>query len=406
MAEQKRIIVVGGGPVGMVTALACAQRGFAVTVLEAAQTVDTNPRAATTHPSTLEMIDSLGVIDEFIAAGLVARYFDFWDREKRELIARFDHDLLREDTKFPFVVQTEQHKLVNIIAAKLKTMSDVDVHFGVPVVDVEQDANGVTVTIDRDGVQEKLSGAFLVGADGGRSTVRKKLEIEFEGYTWPEQFLVLTTSFDFEKALGSSYRAYLADPKEWGNLFKVAGDDMKGRWRAVFPAPVDVPEEFVMSDEEAQRRLNRIFPLEDGATYPLLHKNIYRVHQRVAASFRRQRIFLAGDSSHVNNPIGGLGLNCGIHDALELANTLAEAADGNAERPVLDRYERRRRSLNIEFVQQQTVANKKRLEETDPAVRAQHLADLAATAADPARHRAFLLRTSLIDSVRKSQAIQ
>jgi 3-(3-hydroxy-phenyl)propionate hydroxylase len=126
----------------------------------------------------------------------------------------------------------------------------------------------------------------------------------------------------------------------------------------------------------------------------------------VAASFRRQRVFLAGDASHVNNPIGGLGLNCGIHDALELVETLTLAAEQGADAPVLDRYERRRRTLNIEFVQQQTVANKKRLEEKDPAVRARHLADLAATASDPARHKAFLMRTSLIDSVRQSKTIQ
>jgi 3-(3-hydroxy-phenyl)propionate hydroxylase len=404
MTRQQRIIVAGAGPVGVVTALACAQRGFAVTLLEAEKEVDCSPRAATTHPSTLEMIASLGIIDEFIAAGLVARYFDFWDQARHELVARFDHDMLRERTDFPFVVQTEQHKLVNIGLRKLAQYPDVDVRFGAAVLELEQDAQRVSVTVESDGRAERISGAFLVGADGGRSTVRKKLDIEFEGYTWPERFLVLTTSFDFEKAIGCSYRSYLADPVEWGNLFKIAGDDMKGRWRAVFPAPVDVADEAVMSDEEAQRRLNRILDL-GGETYPLLHRNLYRVHQRVAKSFRLNRVFLAGDASHVNNPIGGLGLNCGIHDALELADTFAQCADGNADAPVLDRYERRRRTLNIEFVQQQTVANKKRLEEKDPAERQRHLADLAATAGDPERHRAFLMRTSLLQSVIQAKAI-
>lgn len=402
MNRQKDVIVAGGGPVGMVTALALAQREFRVTVVEADAQVDVNPRAATTHASTLEMLAGLGVIDEFIAAGLTARYFDFWDREQARLVARFDHDLLRNDTRFPFVVQTEQHKLVRIIEAKLRDYPNVTVLRGAPVVAVEQDANGVTVTIERDGERRTLSGDFLVGTDGGRSTVRKSLNIEFEGYTWPEQFLVLTTSFDFEQALGSSYRAYFAGANEWCNLFKVAGDDMKGRWRAVFPAPVDLPEDEIMSDEAAQRRLHGIFQRDED--YELLHKNIYRVHQRVAASFRKGRIFLAGDSSHVNNPIGGLGLNCGIHDALEIANTLAEAQDAND--PVLDRFERRRRTMNVEFVQQQTIANKKRLEEKDPAVRAKNLDDLVAIQNDPVRQHAFLMRSSLLDSVRKSQAIQ
>ncbi|GAB2890352.1 hypothetical protein GCM10027093_26710 [Paraburkholderia jirisanensis] len=402
---QQRIIVVGGGPVGVVTALACAQRGFAVTLLEAQTEVDRSPRAATTHPSTLEMIASVGLFDEFVKVGLVARYFDFWDQTTHQLVARFDHDALRDDTPYPFVVQTEQHKLVDIGLRKLAEYPDVEVRFGAAVTALEQDEQGVTVSIESDdGGAEKLRGTFVAGADGGRSTVRKLLDIEFEGYTWPERFLVLTTSFDFEKTMGCSFRSYLADPVEWGNLFKIAGDDLKGRWRAVFPAPVDVDDDTVMSDIEAQRRLNRIVDL-GGAPYELLHRNLYRVHQRVAASFRKHRVFLAGDASHVNNPIGGLGLNCGIHDALELAQTFAECANGDVNAPVLDRYQRRRRTLNVEFVQQQTVANKKRLEEKDPAERAKHLAELAQTAADPARQRAFLMRTSLLQSVAQGRSI-
>lgn len=401
---QQRIIVVGGGPVGVVTALACAQRGFAVTLLEAQDDVDRSPRAATTHPSTLEMIASIGLIDEFIEVGLVARYFDFWDQTSHRLVARFDHDALRNDTPFPFVVQTEQDKLVTIGLRRLAQFPDVEVHFGTAVTALEQDEQGVTLSIEGKGGAQTIRGTFVVGADGGRSTVRKLLDIEFEGYTWPERFLVLTTSFDFEKELGCSFRSYLADPVEWGNLFKIAGDDLKGRWRAVFPAPVDVDDDMVMSDAEAQRRLNRIVDL-GGEPFELLHRNLYRVHQRVAKSFRKHRVFLAGDSSHVNNPIGGLGLNCGIHDALELAQTFEQCGNGDASAPVLDRYERRRRTLNIEFVQQQTVANKKRLEEKDPAERARHLDELAATAADPARQRAFLMRTSLLQSVIQAKAI-
>ncbi|WP_347038043.1 FAD-dependent monooxygenase [Glutamicibacter halophytocola] len=128
------------------------------------------------------------------------------------------------------------------------------------------------------------------------------------------------------------------------------------------------------------------------------------MHQRVAKNFRSGRVFLAGDAAHVNNPIGGLGLNCGIHDATELLATLQQYAIKKDEN-VLDRYERRRRELNIQFVQQQTVDNKKRLEETDPEVRAQRLNDLAETAADPERMKAFLRRTSPLESKIKSEAI-
>jgi 3-(3-hydroxy-phenyl)propionate hydroxylase len=115
-------------------------------------------------------------------------------------------------------------------------------------------------------------------------------------------------------------------------------------------------------------------------------------------------VFLAGDAAHVNNPAGGLGMNSGIHDGVELAELLAAVASG-ADASILDRYDRRRRPLNVEFVQEQTVANKRRLEERDPAVRKTHLEELARIAADPVRARQFLLRASLIQSVRKARTI-
>jgi len=403
MSKRKKIIVVGAGPVGAVAALACVQRGFSVTLIDAAAEVDTSPRAATTHPSTLEMIASLGIVDEFIKVGLVARYFDFWDQTQRELVARFDHNTLRDDTDFPFVVQTEQHKLVNIVLPILRGCPDVDVRFSTALTGIEQSADSVRATLQTAEGSEVITADYMIGADGGRSTVRKMLDIEFEGYTWPERFLVLTTSFDFAAAIGCSYRSYISDPDQWGNLFKIAGDDQRGRWRAVFPVHADLSDESALAEDEAQTRLNRLLPREEP--YTLLHRNLYRVHQRVAASFRKHRVFLAGDSGHVNNPIGGLGLNCGIHDALELADTLSEVGDFATSATSLDRYERRRRTLNIEFVQQQTVANKKRLEEKDPVARAQNLRELAQSAADPVRHRAFLMRSSLLQSVRSSKDI-
>ena len=135
--------------------------------------------------------------------------------------------------------------------------------------------------------------------------------------------------------------------------------------------------------------------------YEIVHRNLYNVHQRVAASFRKGRVFLAGDAAHVNNPLGGLGLNFGIHDAVELSGLLGRVIRGEAPDRHARLYDRHRRPLNIEFVQQQTIANKKRMEEKDPAARARNFEQLAATAADPVAHRAYLLRASLLESVRK-----
>jgi 3-(3-hydroxy-phenyl)propionate hydroxylase len=387
-----------------VAALACAQNGFAVTLLEAEATIDDSPRAATTHPSTLEMIARIGLIEAFIAEGLIARHFQFWDKSTHRLITEFDHDLLRGETEFPFVVQTEQHKLCDMGLRKLAEYPDATVRFNARVTAVSQDNDGVSVTIDGPNGAEVIRGDYTIGADGGRSAVRKSLDIEFEGYTWPERFLVLTVLDDFQSILpGCCYRNYMADPDEWTNLFKVSGDDGKGRWRAVCPARPEESDDEALSDESAQRRLQRLLPRAEG--YCLMHKNLYKVHQRVAKQFQVGRIFLAGDSAHVNNTVGGLGLNGGIHDAVELVDTLVAVEREGADRSLLTRYERRRRTLNIEFVQEQTVNNKQRLEEKDPQARLARFDELRALSADRKRHKQFLLRTSLIESVRKAKSI-
>ena len=384
-----RIIVVGAGPVGTVAALACARFGHAVTLLEGEERVNDSPRASTTQPPTLEILAELGLIDDYIAQGLVARTFQFWDRARLRLIAEFDFERLRGETAYPFVVQTEQHKLALMGIARLRAMTNAMVRMATRVSGIEQDADGVTLQTER----EMLRADYVIGCDGGRSTVRKALGIEFEGFTWPERFLVITTRFDFERSLGVCYRNYMADPQEWTNLFKVAGDDLKGRWRAVYNTREDESDEEALSDAAARARLGRVYVPEAERDY--LHLNLYNVHQRVAKQFRRGRVFLCGDAAHVNNPIGGLGLNSGIHEAWDLAQLLSQpGAD-------LDAYERRRRPLNIEYVQEQTIANKRRLEEREPATRERRFDELRRMADDPAKHKAFLMRASLLEGIKK-----
>ena len=390
--QRRNVIVVGAGPVGTVAALACARRGLTVTLLEAESRIDDSPRASTTQPPTLEILAELGLIDEYIRVGLVSRTFQFWDRPTLQLIAEFDFERLKGETAYPFVVQTEQHKLANMAIERLGGMANVEVTMGARVVNLTQTDEQVRVIT----YEKTYSADYVIGADGGRSTVRKLLDIEFEGYTWPERFLVITTKFDFQAALGCCLRNYMADPQEWTNLFKVAGDDLKGRWRAVFNTREDESDEEALSDPAVRARLSRIYVPEGSRDY--LHLNLYAVHQRVAKSFRQGRVFLCGDAAHVNNPIGGLGLNSGIHEAWDLATGLSEAMKGNSS--LVDSYESRRRPLNIKYVQEQTIANKKRLEEREPAARERRFQELRQMAEDPKRHQAFLMRASLLESAR------
>lgn len=395
------VLIAGAGPVGVITALALAQRDIPVRVFEAAERVNDTPRASTLHPATLEMLAGVGLLDEIVARGLVARTFQFWDRPARRQIAEFDHAILKDDTRYPFVVQCEQHKVANIAIARLRQFAHAEVRFSSPVTAVAPGNDRVDITVEVDGRPETISGSYLVGADGGRSLVRKSLDIAFEGYTFPERFLVLTSLFDFATEHGVAYRAYFSDPDEWANLFKVAGDDGLGRWRSVFPTLPGQTNDEVLNEIATEGRLQKFFPNEKP--YDIVHRNIYSVHQRVAASFRKGRVFLAGDSAHVNNPIGGLGLNCGIHDAVHLAALLSTVLREERPQTDLDTYDAMRRPMNIEYVQQQTVTNKKRLEEKDPAVRQANFDNLRRMAADPVAHRAFLMRTSLLESVRKQR---
>src|SRR6185312_4001007 len=402
LSSVRTVLIAGGGPVGVIAALALARQGIPVHVFEAEDRVNDAPRAATTHAATLEMLDELGLVDEVIRRGLVEPLFRTWDRSTGKLVAEFDFGVLKNDTRYPFAVQCEQHKLAGMAIARLRNFPHANVEFSARVTALRQTGDAVEITVETAAGTRTVMGAYLIGADGGRSTVRKALDIAFDGYTHPERFLILTTPFDIGSKFPGCTRNYLSDPQDWCALFKVSGDDGAGLWRVLSSTRLEQSEAELFDDEAVERRLQKFIP-KDGR-YAIVHRNLYNVHQRVAASFCQGRVFLAGDAAHVNNPLGGLGLNFGIHDAVELAGLLGRVLCREAPEDVLDAYDRHRRPLNIEFVQQQTIANKKRMEEKDPAARAKNFDQLAATAADPAAHRAYLMRASLLDSVRKRAA--
>ncbi len=397
--SQPPILIAGGGPVGVIAALALARQGLPVHVFEADRKVNDAPRAATTHAATLEMLEELGLVEEVIRRGLIERLFRIWDRSTGKLVAEFDFGNLKNDTRYPFAVQCEQHKLANLAIERLRDFPHAALEFSARVISISQSTDAVEITVETAAGRRMVRGAYLIGADGGRSVVRKSLGIEFEGYTHPERFLILTTTFDIGTQFPGCTRNYLSDPQDWCALFKVSGDDGKGLWRVLSSTRLDQPEGELFDDEAVEQRLQKFIPKR--GRYEVVHRNLYNVHQRVAASFRKGRVFLAGDAAHVNNPLGGLGLNFGIHDAIELAGLLARVVRREVPADVFDSYDRHRRFLNIEFVQQQTIANKRRMEEKDPVARAKHFEQLAATAANPVAHRDYLLRASLLDSVRR-----
>jgi 3-(3-hydroxy-phenyl)propionate hydroxylase len=395
--SKEPVVIVGGGPCGLAAAFFLSRRGVPVTVLERGLTVSEDPRAATFHPPTLEMFFDGGITDRLHELGIITRIWQFRGRAEG-LIAAFDLSVLSGDTPFPYRLQCEQHKLVNILHEALRRSDNVEFRFGVSVEGAQQDGDGATVQTS-DG---PVRASFVVGADGGKSAVRKSQSIDFRGFTYDERFLVVTTTHDFQPE-GFAFTNYVSDPQQWMALFKVPGPRPPGLWRVVSPTTPEEEETDLLDFDLAQERLQRLLPR--SGRYEIIHTNLYAVHQRVAETFRKGRIALIGDAAHVNNPLGGMGMNFGIHDAQSAAAKLADIWHGEADPSLLDLFDRQRRHVANAFLQTMSIQNKQTLEEKDPAARAARLDEMRATAADPVRARAYLLRTSMIEGFRAAANI-
>jgi 3-(3-hydroxy-phenyl)propionate hydroxylase len=391
------ILIAGAGPVGLTAACHLAEQGIPVTVLEAEPALPENLRASTFHPATLDMLARFGAAQKLIAMGLVAPTFQYRDRSG--WYVTFDFGVLRGETRHPFRVQCEQYKLNFVLADRLKTYPHAQLRFGAAVTGVEQSDDSVTAIVDSGGRAERIHGRYLIGADGGRSAVRESLGIALEGFTWPERFLVVSTPFDYSAHFEHlAPVSYFADPEEWYFLLRVPGP----LWRVMFPTKEHETDASILDEASIQRRLARVLPAY--TPYEIRHRTLYAVHQRIAERYRAGRVFLAGDAAHLNNPLGGMGMNGGIHDALNLATKLARVWRGEADAALLDRYEAERRAIAIEYVDKITTQNKRNLEAANPAERARFRQAMEETAADPAKAKAYLLRVSMIASLRQAEA--
>ena len=401
---QAPVVIIGAGPVGLCLALYLAQRGVKSVVIEALREedfLDQEPRAGSIHPVTLEMLDDLGLYPLMERRGLISPRVQYWDRQRDEMFAEFDHAVLRQDTRFPYVLQCERIKIIDEALQLARRKPECEIRMGTPFTAFTQDADGVeALVVNGAGEEERIRGSFIVSGEGGRSIVRKALGVDFEGYTYPERTLTVCVCYDFDKHRGYAYRNYLSDPGQWSNLFKWVQPE---RWRVHFPTNIDDAPEKVLGDDYIQAQLQRFLPRAEP--YEVVHRTLYTVHQRVAATFRVGRAILAGDAAHINSPIGAMGMNSGIHDAVNLGEKLTAILRGEAGLEVLDRYTRQRRHVAINHTQAQTARNKKLLEEKDPAVRRKNHEHLRRTAGDPKLAREFLLRASLINSVREATQI-
>lgn len=389
--QHSGTVVIGMGPVGMTAALSLARRGHEVTVLEAGEDLATESRASTFHPSSLELLDELGVAEELMEVGLTAPGFQYRGSDG-EVIADLDMKALADDTKFPFRVQCEQSKLTRIIRRRLEADPRVTLRFGAPVERVEAGTACALVYLPGDGLEPSYRADWLIAADGANSAVRRSLGIAFEGVTYPERFLVASTTHDFRTDFdGLADINYVYDPEHWGVLLRTPD-----HWRVLFPVLDHETDEQALHPQRVEQRLQGIVTLDQP--YPVLHSTLYRVHQRLARTFAVGRVLLAGDAAHINNPLGGMGMNSGLHDAEAAVSAIDHAIAGGDPGRAASTYAKVRRDAAALDVQRNAQKNYEEMRERNAESRRGTREAMAKIAADPVRLRGHLRRSTLLDS--------
>jgi 3-(3-hydroxy-phenyl)propionate hydroxylase len=387
------VVVVGGGPVGSTTALRLARGGLRVALLERRAEPNLESRASTFHPPTLEMLDELGLAQPLVDQGIIARTYQFRDSEHGRIVD-LDYDVLAGDTPYPYRLQCEQSKLTRMTLDALALEPTAHVEVSAPVTAVRCVGDGYEVDVTRDDTTETLRSRWVVAADGSRSRLREAAGIEFTGHTYPERYLVISTTLALHELLDDlAVVNYVTGSPYWSVLLRNPAG-----WRVLFPVAPGAQEADVLDPAHVLDMLRRVVPDVEG--YPVSHTTLYEVHRKVAATFRQEGFFLVGDAAHVNNPLGGMGMNSGIHDGQQLARILLRADElGAGLDAELDAWAHRRRQVALEYVGAETDGNWAALREDDTARQAVQRDRWRELGADDTARRRFLLRSSMIASV-------
>jgi 2-polyprenyl-6-methoxyphenol hydroxylase-like FAD-dependent oxidoreductase len=390
------VVVAGAGPVGLTAALLLGSRGIAVTVAEAEASLSDELRASTFHPPTLDMLEPYGITASMLAAGLVCPTWQVRMHPSGNR-AVFDLSVLAGETGHPYRLQCEQSKYCRFVHAALSAYPHVTVLFSTAVTGLRQTADSVEVETSAAGL---LVADYAIGADGARSAVRQAIDIELSGDIYPETTILATTRFPFHQYLeGLSNVSYCWKPDGTFSLLR-----LPEVWRASLYAREDQSVEQALSEQGLQQLLHDIVP--DAGCIEVLESRPYRIHRRLAARYRVERVFLAGDAAHLNSPSGGMGMNGGIHDAFNLAEKLIAVLQEGADERVLDAYEHQRRPIAGADIIEQAHRNRTRMQERDPTQRRRLLEDLQRTTQDPHKLKAYLMKSSMIEGLRRAAAAE
>jgi 3-(3-hydroxy-phenyl)propionate hydroxylase len=385
--------------VGTVLATLLAQAGVDVVVLEAGEDCAQDLRASTFHPPTLEMLDTIGITPMLLEKGLKAPVYHWRDRSSGEVID-FDLSEIDDVTRYPFRIQCEQYHLSRALAAGLEKYANAQMRFNQRLLTFKEDESGVDLWTETAFGVSRLRADFLVGADGANSIVRKWLGIEFDGFTYPERFLCLSTEVELADHLPNlALVNYVSDPQEWLVLLRVPS-----LWRVLVPTDGSLSDDELRSDSIKNGIFDRL--LGDGESVKTEHRTLYRVHQRVAKSFREGRVMLVGDAAHLNNPLGGFGMNSGVHDAFNLFEKLEPVLRGKADMNTnLALYDRQRREVTHSFTQMQTKENMALIKGGQDEAHEARRQKMLAIKRDDVTRRNYLLRQAMFDSLAQAAEI-
>jgi 3-(3-hydroxy-phenyl)propionate hydroxylase len=400
--EQTRshlpLVIIGAGPVGLFTATLLVAAGHPVLVLERNSGLARDMRASTFHPATLDLLGEHGLDEPLVACGSISQGWQYMIHGTKQH-AVFDLELISDRTRHPYRLQCEQFHLTSLMLERLEANPLFEIRFNHEVTAVQQQADGVALGVRWPGGEAEWRADWLIAADGGGSTVRKRLGLPFEGGVLPKTSITLVLDYPFQEhvdgLLGVNY--------VWTETGHYALIQIRNLWRCSYsPDPGQTIAE-ALSEPVAQSHLQSLFPRPEP--YTVLQRNHYTLQQRCLDSFRAGRVLFAGDAAHLSRPAGGMGMNSGMHDAQCLAEHLLPVL-GGADETLLDRYSRRRRTVALEEVQRLSARNHRWHWETDPSRRDEIWHELQTIVEDPERMRDFLLDSSMIRSRRREREIE